>query len=136
MLEFSSLDRPIRRTKRNREERQQKQKTLDAGRKKERTRIMSSLSLKFSLVFFFLLSFFSSSTSSSANTPKLYSGYNSNANPSLQYEPRSGIITRAQNTFAFSRPKRLAFSRRSGHTFRSIGASLRQVSWRTCSALW
>ena len=61
---------------------------------------MSSLSLKFSLVFFFLLSFFSSSTSSTANTPKLYSGYNSNANPSLQYEPRSGIITRAQNNFA------------------------------------
>jgi hypothetical protein len=61
---------------------------------------MSSFSLQLSLFLVFFLSFFASSTSSSANAPKLYRGYNSNANPSLQYEPRSGIITRAQNTFA------------------------------------
>ena len=45
----------------------------------------------------------SSSSQSTLSAPRQRGGgvvYNQNANPSLQYEPRSGIVTRNQNAFA------------------------------------
>ena len=42
----------------------------------------------------------SSSSTSSSRSSSSSLNYNSNANPTLQYEPRSGIITSSQNDFA------------------------------------